>query len=167
MREILFRGKRIDNGEWIEGNFGKYALGNGEKISCISIPKANSVAGSLCYDVEPETVGQFTEKTDINRLKVFEGHIIKAKHHYIGDANEFLSRKIRHAYGKEVFDCDILEELTYWRNYVVEYSKKKGAYIGRNGSDQHELKTLLNFCHCGEIIGNIRDNPELLGGDIK
>ena len=36
MREVIFRGKRIDNGEWVEGYFGKYFDGD-EKVICITL----------------------------------------------------------------------------------------------------------------------------------
>ena len=76
MREILFRGKRIDNGEWIEGHYGEYMLMSGESIPCISIPNKEAVCGSTCYDVEASTVAQFTGLTDKNDKKIFDGDIV-------------------------------------------------------------------------------------------
>ena len=58
MREILFRGKRIDNGEWVEGSLAIV------KDGCIIIPiyaEAWSVCEfNLAYYVDPSTVGQYT-----------------------------------------------------------------------------------------------------------
>ena len=73
MREILFRGKRIDNGEWFVGFYGK----SGEKVYIIY---DNDIAVSYVSmkEVAPETVGQYTgyEKND---NKIFEGDIVRTQ----------------------------------------------------------------------------------------
>ena len=69
MREILFRGKRVDNGEWVEGliaRIGEMGISNiVEKQFDILVP------------VKTETVGQFTGLTDKNGVKIFENDIIR------------------------------------------------------------------------------------------
>lgn len=74
-REILFRGKRIDNGEWVYGQYA-YLLNartkDGEPI------KHMIVDGTpFGQTVDPSTVGQYTGLTDKNGKKVFEGDILK------------------------------------------------------------------------------------------
>lgn len=67
-REILFRGRNIDTGEWVYGDLltGNRIVHPGER-------------DLLSTDVDQDTVGQFTGATDKNSVKIFEGDIITGR----------------------------------------------------------------------------------------
>ena len=74
MREILFRGKQITKGEFIEGSLTVDCHGN----CCIYHPLNVPIGGGFQYfDVDPETVGQYTGIDDRECEKIFEGDIFK------------------------------------------------------------------------------------------
>ena len=133
MREILFRGKRKDNGEWIEGDLlhDRFIFSN-EKIC--RIYNEESKLTHRQDIVIPETVGQYTGLTDKNGTKIFEGDIIK---HYCDNTD-----KSRFDIGVILFDDKVCQ---FKRN-----SRVKTRYYN------------IHFECEYEVIGNIHDNPELL-----
>ena len=74
MREILFRGKRIDNGEWVEGNL--FVPDEGHDAPTQICFGTNIVM--ITYDVDPDTVSEFIGLRDRNGKRIFEGDIITA-----------------------------------------------------------------------------------------
>ena len=129
MREILFRGKRKDNGEWVKGYYSYETDECSFELHLISDNK------SVVTEVVPETVGQYTGLLDKNGKKIFEGDIIGtdiARPYLIVEFRDGCFMFNCNDGGKDYYDImlPILEEAQ------AEY--KYGEVIG-NIHDNHEL----------------------------
>ena len=134
MREILFRGKRIDNGEWVYGYYEPPVEFDGHKFG-MTISYIGDRGWLEDAEINPETVGEYSGIHDKNAKKIFEGDILKIV---------YLCQKPVVA-GVEFTDG----------KFTVRYT--------RNGK-KHIDNMTVTAANLYEIIGNIHDNPELLGG---
>lgn len=150
MREILFRGKNIDNGKWIYGGYVHlhkttycYAGsddGNNdihrivfERMTDWNLPNQHMMA-----DVLPETVGQYTGLVDKNGVKIFEGDIVSY-------------------FKKDILNSEVIyKDGCFMFRFISEFTQRMRQ------SKQEPI--FDNVSMCGEVIGNIHDNPELLKG---
>lgn len=146
MREILFRGKRLCLDEWVEGYFSMAKMHRfaEELYEYISVPHPK-VEGmpSDNFLVDPDTVGQFTGLTDKNGKKIFEGDIV----HILGN-----------------------QDVEDWKNvdYTALIAFIDGGFCAIDGTvEEHGFRryALARLDFSLEVIGNIHDNPELLGGE--
>lgn len=140
MREILFKGKRKDNGEWVEGFYVCLKDDYKNKISHRIYPGYAETDCGVFYpdwfEVDPETVCQYTVLKDKNGKKIFEGDIVDTVYdiEYIGVAAKRIGKS------------------------VVKFHK--GCFV----KDKIGEAGLFHFIASDKekVIGNIFDNPELL-----
>lgn len=145
-REILFRGKRTDNGEWVYGIPARFRkVDNIVRVTMIPEIDSEHIM-SECVCVEPDTVEQFTGMLDRsqNRTRIFEGDIIdfRIPGDYVGDVyipcNVVHFGVVRYAYGE----------------FTVHSPHSKGKVYGL-------FSVVAEYC--AKVIGNVHDSPEMLG----
>lgn len=167
-REIKFRGKGIeeyDKDKWYYGSYFIYnainyfCLDDGSRTKEINEKIKNNIKYKIIFevqsdlnmenhiklaDVNPETVGQYTGLDDKNGKEIYEGDIV-------------------------LLDCYNYEEPLFSGEFKVIYDAEKGMWLLVDLEDKENVYTFENirgyYLTELEKIGNIYDNPELLGGE--
>lgn len=140
-REILFKAKRIDNGEWVEGYYIYHIKRTlcpfGDKLSpedvqhvitCDGFSDWNMPRDTVYYDIDPNTLCQYTGLNDKNGMKIWENDILK---------------------------CGVNSVVAWNEKYASWCLRKKRWLYDQFFGDSVEPEDV-------EVVGNTFDNPELL-----
>lgn len=140
MIEIIFKGKRKDNGEWIEGSLTtsiNRAWISSEKTDSQRLRSiSNTDAIWRAIEIIPDTICRFTGRYDKNRKKIWENDIFQ-----------------------------YTDETMVTQKDLIEYNETHASFVRLRNTEKLGLRYLWideATCNHGEVIGNIFDNPELL-----
>ena len=129
MREILFKAKRTDNGKWVEG----YVVRKHGLYFIYDIVNSESCRQNI-YEIDPETLCQFTGLCDKNGKKIWENDILMA-------------------HLDESYPEDVTYETVEWG--IAGWVTREANSADRQYLDKFDLEHF-------EVVGNIFDNKELL-----
>lgn len=149
MREILFRGKCIETGEWVFGFLERrpspIQMPGYGGAWYIYVPPRDPDDNGGYYNVNPETIGQYTGLIDRNGQRIFEGDVVNL--HYFFEA---LSPG---TYGVYEDEKTIIARIEIREYGIFFKGRKEEDYLSQYIQEPEEEL---------EVIGNIFDNPELL-----
>ena len=137
----LFKAKRLDNGEWVEGHLVQTTEGN-----YIIVPyKHSTICGEgSVIEIDPSTICQCTGLKDKNGKLIFENDIVK-------DLFSDTAAPIRYGSYQSCFDSTKVEHVGFYVDWSGKYNKNYRKDLG------YWIRMVD-----AEIIGNAIDNPELL-----
>ena len=150
MRDILFRGKRLDNGEWVYGFYCHVPRGRLDRDEHLIQTVKKSGKMGMLHCVDPSTVGQYTGLKDKNGKRIWEGDIIRS--HYANTRKN-----------------DFIEQVVFHNGHFCSLYKIPGPGNGKIWANlpdgvPHLPQDKTPYMEWCEVVGNIHDNPELLEG---
>lgn len=165
MREILFKAKRIDNGEWVEGSLIDLDIDSGycyivppyKKASTLPI---NFLITSRMEWVVSETLCQFTGLYDKNGKKIWENDILMCH----GNSEDLVKVAFGEFGVRNIETGSIVDKVVGWHYEVVPTDAISRCEPFCWSMPLTEY--YIDRCEM-EVVGNIFDNPELLQGSVK
>ena len=141
-RELLFKAKRKDNGEWVEGYLlKKYYQELPHDRFAIQYKTTGDehewTPKYMAVEIDENTLCQYTGLTDNNENKIFEGDILSTENGTFSNTG---------------------------MGHILFYKGMWTSFYGQDAIDRDCYDELHTVCSAREVIGNIFDNPELLGG---
>lgn len=134
MREILFKAKRIDNGEWVEGNYVKKYDLSGKRHLILYV---DNYVRWKCVGIDPKTLCQFTGLYDKNDKRIWENDIVNT-------------------------DSNVRAQIKFglYSNSFSTWKRNQGFYMDFMNKEYYR-PDLGYWAKKTVVIGNIFDNPEL------
>lgn len=134
MREILFKAKRIDNGEWVEGNYVKKYDLSGKRHLILYV---DNYVRWKCVGIDPKTLCQFTGLCDKNDKRIWENDIVNT-------------------------DSNVRAQIKFglYSNSFSTWKRNQGFYMDFMNKEYYR-PDLGYWAKKTIVIGNIFDNPEL------
>ena len=138
MREILFRGKRVNDGEWVEGFYAYIEFDDRHVI--ITQDTYTEYGGLYYFTADPATIGQYTGLTDKNGKRIFEGDVVRFTERHLGGE-----------------DVPVVEAVEFAEGGFATHRYFLNNWLRNAAKENCQLQDI-------KVVGNIHDNPELLEG---
>lgn len=188
IREIEFRGKRIDNGEWVYGFYVKSQEYYTQDVSNAILSADGNHYGFGEYtfetynEIDESTLGQYTGFVDNNGTKIFEGDIVELYciRTYCGRQVSQYDKPTKFRAVVKFGQCWNRFGIGFWFDYDNKYNEKICEPIGKEQESRDIWKRAIGEFVPNEykkethpnwvwknylvVIGNVVDNPELLEG---